>query len=299
MRISTHMSNLGNYKNDVLQRLHHALRQALPTIMQMGGDHRQQASAVNDAVGNALAALKLEAMADQNAADRLLKLLTIEYCGCVVSLEYRHAVWPYEYMAFSRRIGELWERFCKTCWDIPALPNVERVPAPQFSQVIGQIKDRLSIHLQSLPAANTQAVLSDIDNLIALAGDISMREDEVFTSNGQLVVIDFKSGFGSNEKGNTLRLLAVAKAYRLYDPTTRLLLLVRQAENNHYLETLRLSGVWEVYCADHAYNKIYELTGANIQRIRHEVINFQTDLSQNFMAHLSGQLSDLTSYLRW
>ena len=39
----------------------------------------------------------------------------ITYACYVVMLESRNEVWPYDYMAFSRRVGELWEPFCKLC----------------------------------------------------------------------------------------------------------------------------------------------------------------------------------------
>ncbi|MEM6316997.1 MAG: hypothetical protein AAF960_04965 [Bacteroidota bacterium] len=38
-------------------------------------------------------------------------VLMVTYCNYVVMLEVRHSVWSYQYMAFSRRIGELWEPF--------------------------------------------------------------------------------------------------------------------------------------------------------------------------------------------
>ncbi|WP_216354012.1 hypothetical protein, partial [Klebsiella pneumoniae] len=49
--------------------------------------------------------------------DRSKLFMLLQYCYSVMSFEYRNVVWPYEYMAFSRRNGELWERFCKAAWD--------------------------------------------------------------------------------------------------------------------------------------------------------------------------------------
>ncbi|WP_144945276.1 hypothetical protein [Pseudomonas oryzihabitans] len=293
------MLDLREYKKEALDRLHGELNSAVQHIKRTKGDHKKKASLVNDAVSAALTQIRGELSLLQNASDRQLKQLTLEYCGCVVSLEYRHSVWPYEYMAFSRRIGELWERFCKTCWDQPARDGVHRVDPPQFSEVTHKIRDRLESKLSLLSEVDRKLISNDIEDLLVLIGEISMKEDEVFVVGNDLTVVDFKSGFGSNEKGNTLRLLAVAKAYRLYRPTTRLMLLVRQPENNHYLRSLQASNVWEVYCADEAYEKIHELTGADIQRVRREVIDFENDLSPALKADLSGQLSDLMSYLRW
>lgn len=47
----------------------------------------------------------------------LNSVLLINYTKNIVMLESRNDVWPYEYMAFSRRIGEIWEPFCKLCFD--------------------------------------------------------------------------------------------------------------------------------------------------------------------------------------
>ncbi len=43
----------------------------------------------------------------------------ITYTNDVVMLESRNSVWKYEYMSFSRRVGELWEPFCKLCFNYP------------------------------------------------------------------------------------------------------------------------------------------------------------------------------------
>ncbi|GAG80730.1 unnamed protein product, partial [marine sediment metagenome] len=49
-------------------------------------------------------------------------------------IESRNEVWPYEYMTFSRRIGELWEPFCKLCFDYPLKDLTLFIP-PLFSEV--------------------------------------------------------------------------------------------------------------------------------------------------------------------
>ena len=67
--------------------------------------------------------------------------------------------------------------------------------------------------------------------------------------------IDFKSGFGSNEKGNTNRLLVVGSIYKnIIETSYENFIIVRTPENdnNHYLQTLKRSDVWEVFCSDEA-----------------------------------------------
>lgn len=141
-----------------------------------------------------------------------------------------------------------------------------------------------------------KSVFADVWELV---GEINMKEDEVFAVDDVPHVVDFKSGFGSNEKGNTLRLIGVGRAYRLWNPATQLFLLVRQTDNNNYLEVLKRSNLWQVHCGEEAYKKIDELTGANINDLRKEIVNFQEDLSENFFRDIDGQLADLRSYLDW
>src|SRR5207253_6969077 len=138
-----------------------------------------------------------------------------------------------------------------------------------------------------------------VDTLFEIIGDINMREDEMFAVEGKPHVIDFKSGFGSNEKGNMLRLQTVGKAYRIWNHETRLLLLVRQEENNNYLRVLRRLGLWEVHTGSNAYEQISILTGAHMQAIRDQVIDWQSDLSAELYDYLKNQPTDLTSYLVW
>lgn len=59
-----------------------------------------------------LALLKRQANSEKWGNDRLLnEILSMTYASYIIMLEYRNKVWPYEYMAFARRIGELWEPF--------------------------------------------------------------------------------------------------------------------------------------------------------------------------------------------
>ena len=108
-----------------------------------------------------------------------------------------------------------------------------------------------------------------------------------------------KSGFGSNEKGNMLRLLTVGRAYRIWDHRTKLMLLVRQGENNNYLKVLLRSGLWEVHTGANTYRKIEEITGTDIASVRDNVVDWSADLSPDFYSYLTSQPTDLTAYLAW
>jgi hypothetical protein len=200
-------------------------------------------------------------------------------------------------MAFSRRIGELWEAFCSTAWDFPSNKNMTRIDVPDFDLVRSVLMSRLKNNIGNHPAS--KEMFADINTLFEIIGDINMNEDEVCTVANLPHIIDFKSGFGSNEKGNMLRLDAVGKAYRVWNSQTRLMLLVRQNVNNNYLEVLRKKGLWEVHTGSAAYDQMSLITGVDFQQIRARVIDWNADLSPSFLHHLKHQTSDLTTYLEW
>lgn len=287
---------LQTQKTAIFQHYHNVLAAPVQGIVAQKDTHQNKAKLVNKLISDEQIALISATNFSDDAHKKQQSLLVLQYCTSVVSLEYRHTVWPYEYMALSRRVGELWERFCRAAWDHPSLPNVTRMEAPLFSEVGTIIRTRIESYIAD--EAKAEAI-SDLNTLFELVGEINMNEDEMFISNNIPHIIDFKSGFGSNEKGNTLRLQTVGRAYKLWNPDTRLMLLVRQEQNNNYLNVIKRSGLWDVRCGDAAYDAIDELTGSNIKEIRSTVIDFENDLSQQFWGDLSSHLSDLTSYLKW
>ena len=288
--------NISKLKNDLFQDYHDNLAAPVRIISDLDESHQNKAKKVNKLISEIQDKLVNRMTITGDIKQKQQALLIIQYCTSVISLEYRHMVWPYEYMALSRRVGELWERFCRAAWDQPSRANVCRMKAPSFLSVGNSLRQRLE---SSLIEASKEAALPDIETLFKLVGEINMKEDEMFFLDGIPHIIDFKSGFGSNEKGNMLRLQTVGHAYKLWNPDTVLMLLVRQEQNNNYLKVLKDSGLWKVSCGDAAYAKIDELTGSNIQTLRGSIIDFQSDLSDRFWNDLSSQLSDLTSYLRW
>jgi len=285
-------------KNDILATYKERLAGAVTAIAAGTEGHQVKAKEVNARVNRVHEELRAGIAESRATAHNIQQqLLVLQYCTSVASLEYRHQVWPYEYMALSRRVGELWERFCSAAWDSPSKPAVARMEPPNFAEVEKSIRDRLA-H-RELDAEARKDIDAAFDVLFELVGEISMKEDEVFTVSGIPHVIDFKSGFGSNEKGNTLRLLTVGRTYRLWNPSTQLFFLVRQEANNNYLNVIRRSGLWDVRCGTAAYQTIDDLTGANITSIRDDIVNFERDLSPEFWHYLSTHLSDLRAYLRW
>lgn len=279
-----------------LGTFHSSLRDFVPQIQREQISYQEKAQKVN-ALVNTVKTQILPSLQGISIEQRGEAALLLQYCFSVAGLEYRHRVWPYEYMAFSRRIGELWEAFCSTAWDYSSNPNMNRSEVPNFDEVRGVLLNRLRNNIGEHHARDE--MLADIDTLFEIIGDINMKEDEVFSVGGQPHVVDFKSGFGSNEKGNMLRLDAVGRAYRIWNHQTRLMLLVRQNVNNNYLEVLRRNELWEVYTGDAAYDQMAVLTGVDIQQIRGRVINWRADLSPEFFHFLESQTTNLTAYLDW
>ena len=110
---------------------------------------------------------------------------------------------------------------------------------------------------------------------------------------------DFKSGFSSNEKGNTNRLLLVASIYNLIGGKEKTLLFVRQAEdeNNHYLQKLKNSPYWDVYCANNSYSAMKKFTGFDMRKWLDNNIDWVNDISKELREHLEN--NNLIYYLTW
>ena len=110
---------------------------------------------------------------------------------------------------------------------------------------------------------------------------------------------DFKSGFSSNEKGNTNRLLLVGSIYQSLGENEKTVLFVRQEEdqNNHYLQTLKNSPFWRCYCANDCYAKMAEYTGFDLRTWLDKNVDWKNDISAEFKKHLVD--NDLIGYLTW
>lgn len=289
---------LARLKDEYLAVYRKQLADPVTAMAASTGTHQAKAKEVNALINQIYQGLRTGiAGSGASTKDVQQRFLVLQYCTSVASLEYRHQVWPYEYMALSRRVGELWERFCSAAWDAPSKPAVARIEPPVFAEVERSIRNRLAHH--QIDADVRKEINVAFDLLFTLVGEINMKEDEVFAVSGVPHVIDFKSGFGSNEKGNTVRLLTVGRTYKLWNPDTKLFFLVRQETNNNYLNVIGRSGLWDVRCGAAAYRTIDELTGSDMASIRESVVNFERDLSPAFWRYLSSHLSDLRAYLRW
>ena len=92
-------------------------------------EYKERANATNKGLVEAkhtlLKILEQKANKEKWKPEDLLKgVLIVTYTNYIVMMETRNDVWSYEYMAFARRIGELWEPFVKLCWEYPVNKDV-------------------------------------------------------------------------------------------------------------------------------------------------------------------------------
>lgn len=232
----------------------------------------------------------------------LNSLLLLTYSFYIVMLEYRNEIWPYEYMTFSRRIGELWEPFCKLPFSYPTKP-LKIINPPLFPEIQNSIQTDAENFINKLELADkTKKELKEkyrIPWTMVDSGGINMNLDLHFEQNGIHYNCDFKSGFSSNEKGNTNRLLLVASIFKYLGQNEHQIIFVRQkeSENNHYLQTLKNSNLWVIYCADECYEAINEFTGFDLKQWLNQNALWSDDISEGFRNHL--KQSDLLKYLTW
>jgi hypothetical protein len=236
--------------------------------------------------------------------EKLGGILMLYHTTNVVMIEFRHLIWPYEYMTFSRRIGELWESFVSVCFHHPVANDLEIVVPPLFSEVREKLHQEVTEYIDSLPLElkEKEELKSYYQKIWLLvdAGEIKLELDMHCKKGDINYNIDFKSGFSSNEKGNTNRLLVVASIYRnIIDLEYQNLMMVRseESENNHYLQTLKNSGLWDVSCSTSTYLKLGEIVEFNLKRWIEDNIDWANDLNTDVIEDFKN--TDLMKYLKW
>lgn len=246
--------------------------------------------------------LKVSKSENWSTETLLNELLLLTYSSHIVMLEFRNDIWLYEYMSFARRIGELWEPFCKLpfCYPIKKLNLIE---PPEFSIIQQKIQSDANNFIDTLnlddKIKRELKQKYEIPWTMVDSGGINLNLDLHFEQNGIHYNCDFKSGFSSNEKGNTNRLLLVASIFNYLGKNEKQIIFVRQkeSENNHYLQTLKNSKYWTVYCSDDCYKAIKEFTGFDLRNWLNENAQWQDDISEGFRKHL--EQNDLLKYLTW
>jgi hypothetical protein len=301
--------SLRNRKEDLLTYFRERANESLGEVNRIYGssEFKKQAGAMNRAnletKDNIINILLKKASNEKWSNKGILQcILMITYTHYIVMIECRNDLWGYEYMTFSRRIGELWEPFCKLCFDYPINDLTPFVP-PLFSDVKQKFTTEIECYIDNLAITNDQKrelmkYYHKVWSLVT-SGEVKLELDLHFEQNGKRFNIDFKSGFSSNEKGNTNRLLLVATIYKNLGENNRCILLVRAEEdkNNNYFQTLKNSGIWEAYCGDETYAKINEHSGFNIKQWIENNIDWDNDFKPETMEYFKN--NDLDKYLKW
>lgn len=266
---------------------------------------REQAGAINKALVEAreslIRTLLQKAEVEKwTIQEKLESVLMITYCNYIVMLEYRNEVWPYEYMTFSRRIGELWEPFCKLCFLFP-LNQLSLFVPPLFSEVKLKLANEIRDYINKLNVtpeqkAELKKYYDKVWGLVT-SGEIKLELDLHFEFGKDKFVVDFKSGFGSNEKGNTNRLLLVASIYKNLEENYRCIIFVRSGDNNNYFQTLKNSGIWEAFSEIEAYEKMKKYTGYDIKKWIDTNVSWDGDFKKETMDFF--RKNKLNQYLSW
>jgi hypothetical protein len=301
--------SLSARKVELLNYFRERANESIEEIKRVYGstEFKKQASAINKATtgtkDNIIKTLLQKAAKEKWSNKEILQcILTVTYSNYIVMIECRNEVWPYEYMTFSRRIGELWEPFCNLCFEYPIRELALFVP-PLFSEVKQKLTAEIEDYIGILTITEEQKKeLKSYYNKVwglVISGEIKLELDLHFEQNGERFVVDFKSGFGSNEKGNTNRLLLVASIYKNLEENYKCLLLVRAEEdrNNNYFHTLKNSGIWMAYCGNETYAKIKEYSGFDIKQWIENNINWSSDFRIDTMQYFRD--NNLDQYLKW
>lgn len=232
----------------------------------------------------------------------LNELLLLTYSSYIVMLESRNDIWLYDYMTFSRRIGELWEPFCKLPFTY-SIKKLNLITPPAFSCIQNSMQSDMNNFIDNL---NLDIKIKyelkqkyEIPWTMVDSGGINLKLDLHFEQNGNHYNCDFKSGFNSNEKGNTNRLLLVGSIFKYIGENENQIIFVRQKENenNHYLQTLKKSKYWNVYCADECYEVIKKYTDFDLRNWLTTNADWKNDISEGFRKHL--EENNLLKYLTW
>ncbi|MBA7574722.1 hypothetical protein ES708_16537 [subsurface metagenome] len=301
--------SLSARKVELLNYFRERANESIEEIKRVYGstEFKKQASAINKATtgtkDNIIKTLLQKAAKEKWSNKEILQcILMVTYSNYIVMIECRNEVWPYEYMTFSRRIGELWEPFCNLCFEYPIRELALFVP-PLFSEVKQKLTAEIEDYIGILTITEEQKKeLKSYYNKVwglVMSGEIKLELDLHFEQNGERFVVDFKSGFGSNEKGNTNRLLLVASIYKNLEENYKCLLLVRAEEdrNNNYFHTLKNSGIWMAYCGNETYAKIKEYSSFDIKQWIENNINWSGDFRIDTMQYFRD--NNLDQYLKW
>jgi hypothetical protein len=117
-------------KSEIFKSLRKGMADEIARCKNITGAKTKKTSPINkklwgDLFPNLCADLAATAAKEKYTSQLLLDCqLRLFYCALVVNLESRNQIVAYDYMDFSRRIGEVWEDFCKVCWESAILMSL-------------------------------------------------------------------------------------------------------------------------------------------------------------------------------
>lgn len=217
------------------------------------------------------------------------------YCYVVSVIETREKFYPYNDIEYSRRNGEMWEKFAYLCLTNPnsEIKEISSTAKDMFLRKVRQSIDNVVLRPNGKELKQFKAFVG------SLIEGINLKLDFVGQRGSQVVGIDFKSGFGSNEKGNTSRILQVGTAFSFAEIDIKLYLLVRQDQNNSYLSKISESREWDVRTGRSAYKLLEELSGQNLLSFLEDEVDFISDMSPMVVKMLRDNVTGIEKYTNW
>lgn len=202
--------NLWNKKAEIIEYFRKRGEECLQEVSAQfaTNEYREKASEINKSIVEIKESLISHILQKANVEkwenEIILKtVLSITYSSYVIMIDLRNNVWEYDYMAFSRRIGELWEPYCKLCFQFP-LKKLKLFVPPLFVDVKRMMTAEIETYIDKLSINENQKqeLKSYYRKVWAMvtSGEIKLQLDLHFIQNGKMYNIDFKSGFGSNEE---------------------------------------------------------------------------------------------------
>ncbi len=180
------------HKAELLSYLRSRAVEYLNDIRQQFGENqlRERATAINRALvkekQQLAAVIRQNAGREDWSADTTLRAnLLLMHCTNIVMLESRNDLWTYDYMAFSRRIGELWEPFVTTCFDYPVRKDVTLFIPPLFEDIKRRLTNEVRDFIQRLNISrdDKEHLLRYYDQIwqLVTSGEIKLELDLHFS----------------------------------------------------------------------------------------------------------------------
>src|SRR5699024_9339074 len=131
-------------------------------------------------------------------------ILLSTYSSYVVMIEERNRIKKYEYMDFSRRMGELWEPFCKICWEY-SVNELEIIEPIKFSDAVISMRSQTSEVIDDLNIEDEgkAKILEQFNNLLSIisSGAVNMKSDLHFNLMTLVIILILKIVLIQMKKG--------------------------------------------------------------------------------------------------